>query len=231
MGNELLENEASWTSYLGTIFNVASDAASGSIDSRYHSTLVAIVFSAAAMEGYLNELLERLDRLARSSNQQVPERIRNIVAVAAELESRHVSFHLKLQVLCSLLSDRTLDKGTSLYQDVDLLVRLRNALMHYRSESIRHGAQETGSNERHIITKRLVARGLVPREKADGFWMFGWMAVAGSEVVAQWAHTTARSFVIFLETLLPRGWEKASPMYRPGPGEEVRMPDPRGHES
>lgn len=84
--------------------------------------MVSIVFSAASIEAFFNELPEMLSffpELLRDEAPQVPA----FVGLAEELEANKGSINLKYLLAYSILSGSRCNKGGQPYQDFVLLIQ------------------------------------------------------------------------------------------------------------
>jgi hypothetical protein len=89
--------------------------------------LVAILFSAAAVEAFVNEFPELLFFLGRGI---IPPEMRALEQLLRVAEDQNASVTLKLQIIAASASGKALDKSRQPYQDYSLLIALRNKLVH-----------------------------------------------------------------------------------------------------
>lgn len=118
-----------------TLFRVAKSACerlkevTSSTSGGKEDALVSIVFSAATLEAFLNELpalLSAFPEFLKDEQPQVP----TFVKLADEVESGKGSIKLKYVLAYSVLSGKPCDKTVNPYQDFSLLIEARNSLMH-----------------------------------------------------------------------------------------------------
>ena len=93
-------------------------------------SLIAIVFSAASIEAFFNELPELLSEFPDPQGSTEAEKIGSYVGLADEVEANKGSVKLKYLLAYSVLSGQQCNKGGNPYQDFSLLVDARNRLMH-----------------------------------------------------------------------------------------------------
>jgi hypothetical protein len=95
-----------------------------------NDAVVSILFSAATLEAYINELTE----LASISNSPKlnDEIIKQFLNVVSELEKSNESTRLKILFAKYIFTNQSYDKGRHPYQDLDLLFRLRNSIIHLK---------------------------------------------------------------------------------------------------
>jgi hypothetical protein len=191
------------STFVPTLFLIARDSAEkAERDSR--QTLVSILFSAAAIEGFLNDLLESLRVISGTRSSELPECIRSLIAVAEELEERNAQIQLKLQVFSAVLTSKPFDRSTVLYHDFDLLFRLRNSLVHYRPEVF---TESTFLNPDHaqVLVRRLASRGLLQQDDLDAASLTGLVGLLHKASIAKWASDTATSTALEIVELFPAG--------------------------
>jgi hypothetical protein len=153
-------------------------------------SLIAIVFAAASVEGFLNELAE----LARSLNNNVAnpgfEKVDRFGKLAVDAEESRASAKFKFRLAEAVFESATMSKGTQPYQDLCLLIDLRNALIHLKPSS------------REGILKQLEGRNLLADELTDNV---SWLRRATTRATAEWALKTADSAIEYLARLVPEG--------------------------
>ncbi len=104
----------------------ASDRAISSPD-----PIIAVVFSAVALEAFINEMIEQAD--IDRAWAPLAASVRAFGAMGKQIEEQRGQIELKVLAAFWTLGRANLDKGKSPYQDFALLVQLRNALLHRRS--------------------------------------------------------------------------------------------------
>jgi hypothetical protein len=92
------------------------------------SALTAIVFSASALEAFMNELELWLSYML-ATDPAADSRLTTLASLQ-EIEGEKGSIRLKYMLAAAALG-RPLSKGQQPYQDFSLLIDLRNALVHY----------------------------------------------------------------------------------------------------
>lgn len=91
-----------------------------------------------------------------------------------------------------------MDLGAQPYQDFELLVTVRDILVHYRPEVHPEG-DEPETNE--LVRRRLTKKGLVPPQSSKAS-RFVFNDVANHNV-AEWALKTALNMIVSVADLLP----------------------------
>lgn len=121
----------------GVIYGVASDAqkrlvakASSDRAPAGNDALIAIVFSAASLEAFINELGEQAGQPIRGASQ--PQALEAFATLWNEMERVRGSIELKFNMAAFAFTGGVFDKGSQPYQDFAKLMRVRNALVHLR---------------------------------------------------------------------------------------------------
>jgi hypothetical protein len=85
----------------------------------------------ASLESFINEVcLDAIQRLRENRQNS-----QGVEAIVYGSDGRGMELRKKWEEAASLLHNKKFDKGVNPWQDFYILVNLRNALMHYRSES------------------------------------------------------------------------------------------------
>lgn len=179
------------------LFHISRKACERACTNRA-DTLVAIVFAAAGLESFVNEVLERLhfppeEGIGALDNARA-------VAAAADLYGKSASLPQKVQLLSVALTGRTFNLGTQPYQDFDLLVALRNALVHQRPERIPD--EESPELKPSKLVQRLISRGVVPRRSRSAV-AEPMLGPVTEPAVARWAFDSGLQMVHALSEMLP----------------------------
>ena len=156
------------------------------------SALISIVFSVVALEAFINELTE----LALDSSKNAPGSDHPAVGVFGEgmdeAERCHASLQSKFLLGNWILSGERLAKGTQTYQDFELLVYLRNTLLHFKANPAFE--QSTPPEEAHrelfnkFRSKNILAE---DAQGSDGTWIF----LIETKAVAEWSCRTAAQMI------------------------------------
>lgn len=169
--------------------DASSDRESGEIDA-----LVAIVFSAAALEAFVNESVELAELGAASSGYYEPGPVTNFRRLLREVEESRGSIQLKFLLAKQTLTGHTYDKSALPYQDFDLLIELRNALVHLKPREkfeIDIGGKMSVTLPK--IIQRLESKNILAEfEPVENV---GWTQRITTRAVARWACNTAAQMV------------------------------------
>lgn len=162
--------------------------------------LVAIVFSAAALEAFLNESGELALQSTDSPLESVPLALRNVGIAMAQAEDGRGSPQLKYLVGRTILEQQPIDKGQSSYQHLDLLFKIRNEIVHLKPKEKPYHDEQTGlyMHSSNPIVERLRALRIL-REFPDPNTSAAFLVLIATRRAAQWACLTVakvvRSFV------------------------------------
>lgn len=128
-----------------------------------HDALVSIVFSVASLEAFFNELSEFLADPPELFNQLPPEII-DMINGLRTIESDKGSVGQKFKLAFEKLSGHVCDKGASPYQDLSLLIAVRNGLVHMKPDKFSGEAEGGGilaMGPSPLIIARLRAKGVL----------------------------------------------------------------------
>jgi hypothetical protein len=181
---------------LGRLHMIAKRAcarayADGRPNDKEDAALTAVLFSAAALEAYINEtaqLIHKDPRLSKSSS-----KVSAFAEVLDEAEHDRASLRLKFLLAKTVLSGHSFDRGALPYQDFDLLIALRNELMHSKLQRI---------DDTHRLVKCLRSRQILGAEDANV--RSSWISTIATPEVARWACDTAASMVNAIQEALSK---------------------------
>ena len=152
-------------------------------------SLAAIVFAALSVEAFLNEL-------PALANQREEEDAKNLVHVIRPLINNKKETLEKLFEASKWTSDKPLEKGIRPYQDVKLLIDLRNRIVHLKAGDTISGR----TREHQGIINRLKNAGVsidsytINLENDDEFH-FPFIALISTQAVAEWSCNVAANIV------------------------------------
>jgi hypothetical protein len=194
------------------------------------SSLVATLFSAFGAEAWINELLYRV----RTSRPE--ECVGNLAQLqplirAARLEERATGTITKYDVIGASLALETWDRGVQPFQDFDLLLEVRNFIVHQKPEATFIDVYQDADARFMLvqpklggIAERLVSRGIVDRPLTSALTPA--LALVQRSEVGIWAYAASCQFIVSMVRLLPPGgwWKLATlgledvvtPYFKPG---------------
>lgn len=185
----------------GNLFEVAKaaygrtkDAPSDRAAGHVADALTAIVFSAVALEAFINEA-GRFAALPPVPGETIPGSVSAFAALAEEIEESRGPLNLKFLLAKHFFTGQPYDKGVPPYQDFDLLIRLRNALVHPKPEE----KFEFDAERRllvatpHSLVARLRSKNILAEFEPDiPASLISWL---GTRAVARWACNAASEMV------------------------------------
>jgi hypothetical protein len=149
------------------------------------SALISIIFSAAALEGFINEVAELAADPWRGSEDENSASIGQLATVLDEVERGRGSTRLKYQMAMVTLAQRMYPRGEQPYQDFDLLFRVRDALLHYRPEVAEF--EIGGRAEDSTLVRALRSRNILSRFSTTT--VAGWVSLVETRAAAKWPAT------------------------------------------
>ncbi len=170
--------------------------------------LESVVFSVAALEGFMNEAAELASHPVPPGMGETPPSVATFAALLSEAERGRASLGLKFHLARQSFANATYDVSRLPYQDFSLLIDLRNCLIHYRS-------QETlVQNEDGVLTfsparilDRLSARNVTAvfdgEREAEGLVVASWLHRVSTIAVARWSCQAASAMVFSVLDALP----------------------------
>ena len=159
-------------------------------DAGHNDALVAILFSAAALEAFIMELAILADTDAKLLGHKSFE---SVAAILDEAESSRGSIRLKFLLASFVLGGEAYDKGSHPFQDFDTLFSLRDTIVHMKPEKI--------TGDPHKILQRLEANGLC--ENAEPGVTESWISRVSTRAVARWACNVVVAMEESLKESLP----------------------------
>jgi hypothetical protein len=166
---------------------IEKNGASTEQEKTHHRAYVsgAVIFSVAFLEASINELyLEAIDKNANALSGLTPPQI-EILAELWETTEQH-SVLGKYQVALAACGKSRFEKGLEPYQAADGLVKVRNALIHYRPE------WDDELEEHKKLYERLNGRFPLNTLAAAGSLWFPHLCMGAG--CAQWATEQAANF-------------------------------------
>lgn len=160
-------------------------------------SLVAVVFAVLSLEAFLSECVAAI----QSPEIRTPEPGPTFAEILSEVDELRSSFTLRCQLARILLAGHPYDKGKAPYQDLVLLVKLRNALVHYKPDDMCLDSQ-TGEfkPKRPRVLEELATRGIAKTPRAGD--LSSWISFI-KPPVSLWAIKTAQTMMKSLTQLLP----------------------------
>lgn len=157
------------------------------------------------LECYINELSHRISHYQEYENN---EKLKYLSFFLNEYEKNKNSLQSKIELINFSLSGEKLDKGSRYFQDITMLIKLRNALVHRKPESIKGFIGDSDTvYSLHPFTNFLVERGLIerPSEHIAPIWSH----FINQPSVAAWAYNTVVEAITNSVSMLPESATKS----------------------
>lgn len=163
---------------------------------REDDAITAVVLAAASLEGFINDLV-----LLSAFVDEPP----NLVILSKDWEDfEKLSIQAKY-LLIALMLGRPLEKGINPYQDFQLLIQLRNALVHLKAAEILFEQGKLRWRETGIL-KKLAAKKLTCEAEAPSWYQLSsWYSQVSTAEIAAWACDTTVAMVCHLRDCLAAG--------------------------
>lgn len=165
----------------------------------FAQSLVVIVFSALAAEGFINEFGEAAGRLP------LPDPVLlNLSACVAQVEATHGPVEEKYRAASVALTGKPFDRGSNPYQDFRDLLELRDALVHPKHRDSTDSAGRTIPESG--VLRGLRQRGLTytQRQRADApLSTTSWLNELQTPEVAEWAYSAAVRIIMAVAEMVP----------------------------
>ena len=152
---------------------------------------IPILLSALSIEAFFNEI----PVLVRVDNRPT------YFDFLAEAEDERTSLLFKIRIFYFSLFAKQIDKGSQPYQDIQLLVDLRNLLVHSKPDIILVPDENEEPLQKPSIVRAFVSRGIIPNPKNP---TKAWQQYLLVKKVAQWSTQTASATMKWVPSLLPK---------------------------
>jgi len=168
-------------------------------DEYTSDSLAALILSAAAAEGFINELGEILNPLS-FPQEDIYSRYAPFHRAMREIEDARGRTELKYLVGSLTLSGTMFDKGMAPYQDFTTLKGLRDQLMHLKivNQAVKEGGLLRFRLPPKIQTLR--TRGLARPDDGKGI---SWVSALQTDRMAIWACEASGSIMLAFLEMLP----------------------------
>ena len=175
--------------------------AAGDRDQVGFDPIIAVVFSAMATEGFINEVGACA---AFSISDSEPATIVALSTVLAETEASRGSTEAKYMLARIALTGRAYDRGSNPYQDFAVLMDARNALVHHKPERwvVQEAEPDILSLQDAAVRRKLAERNLL-WEPPRSYPFVSLIERMGTRAVARWACEVADAMIRSLLSVLP----------------------------
>ena len=174
--------------------------------------LIAIVFAASTFEAFVNELQE-----LASGTGDTPGATDPIIAllsdVLKEAEACRASIRLKYLVAGTVMTGKPFARGHQPWQDLDLLFKVRNAIVHTAPSVYSTGGDKGFAMNTDDLIQQLRQRQAVPDLPPSQVMIF--FDRLAERSAARWAVNTTVRAVVSIVSALPEGnfKESVAPVY------------------
>jgi hypothetical protein len=171
-----------------------SDALQGEDFIAHHSSVTgALMHAVAFLEALVNEVLtDAAEGKTTAVRGLTPTQVAEVRKLVALPQTNRLSVLEKYDALHVILIGTPLDKSKDPYQSVQLLVKLRNALVHFFPESLPSESTRGESDEIHRLEKSLRHRFADNQRTGPGNPWYPDKCLGAA--CAQWAIDSARVF-------------------------------------
>lgn len=160
---------------------------------EHDQAVVAILFSAAAVEGFLNDVMEF------SGFIEDDDRLKALHDLLVEAEDQKAQVAFKFQLTNLVLKGTRLNRGDRVSQELELLFKLRNSLIHMRPDR-GEATLFTQKRKRHPAADQLVSRGVITAMQAEH--ARSWVELVSCHAVAKWAYDAATHIAVTIFDLI-----------------------------
>lgn len=173
-----------------TLFDIAKEAYLRSISSKHENqlcndALVAIVFATSTLEAWISQTIF----IAKKWTKKPPKIIEVFANLLGEFDSKETSASLKTKYFMShwVICGKRLDRGAEPYQSFDLLVDIRNSLIHLKPDKV-------SIDKIPKLLPPLKSKGLISDFDPKALRKC-WVHYISNPHIAKWACNTAASMI------------------------------------
>jgi hypothetical protein len=160
--------------------------------------MICTVFAVAAIETFVYELGEQ----AFIETEESPHRelLHGLGKLVRDMEESRFQLFAKVAWIVRYLTGKPPDLGNRIFQDFQVLVRLRNAIIHLKDTEEVHFYQDR-PNE-YIGTPRVISQ-LQDMQLIRRPYTGSWLVAISTPELAEWSCRTAHIMAVTLKDLLP----------------------------
>lgn len=156
--------------------------------------LVVVVLAALALEAFVNDLENCAPELGSTPFGAT------LGTALARADEAGASATLKIDIAHLVMTGTMANRGHRPYQDIELLMKLRNSLVHARPEAVSYGDVPDGLEIPKIV-RTFASRALIPLPPAGA--RVGWREYVLVPPVAGWAIETVEATIRWLAAVCP----------------------------
>jgi hypothetical protein len=184
------------------LFHIACTAAVRAQETS-QDVLVAAFFSAATLDALIFELLQICDSpLLEKPKEPVIKQALVELEKLNESRKGHSSLLQKIQACFNSFEGRSFDKEDRLYRDLELLIKLRNRLVHHRPATMRtiHNIHKREAGINSLLGNLSMRELIDPVLESNST---PWVTIISTPGIAQWSCKTVLDFANRLHYSLP----------------------------
>ena len=171
--------------------------------------LVSIVLAAISLEAFINEFGGTA--AIHATLEGSPSWVTTLAEVLGEAENNRATITSKFQLAMLVVSGKPFNRSSAPFQDFDLLVRLRNEIVHLKPfETVQETQEGDLVTREPSIFKRLAGTGALGTHplfeesiSAGHAVSFNWVDHVSTKAMSRWACNTAAGIVKGLINALP----------------------------
>jgi hypothetical protein len=171
----------------------------GDRDPNQTEAITAIVFAAASLEAFINELGAFARYPPALPTSPDPESVRIFGAAMTEMENDRASIYLKFQLARWIFAGQGYPRGEEPYQSFRLLMKLRDEILHFEMDEYRPGEMMKREDYPSFVEGLRSKNILVD----TGEMIMSWLSMAMTLATARWACNSATRMVRSVLEILP----------------------------
>lgn len=161
----------------------------------------AVVFSVAALEGFINEVSALARQAYSGIRNDNPPSVETLGRLLREVEERKGSLRLKFMLAHLVFTGQTYDASSRPFQDFNLLIQLRNAIVHHKpDEFFTQEADGTIEFEPAKLLSKLESKNVLAEESKV---QTSWLNRVATSACACWACNTSSEVINSVIGIVP----------------------------
>ena len=161
----------------------------------------AVVFSVAALECFINEVSELARQACSDKRNDNPPSVETLGRLLREVEEKKGSLRLKFMLAHLVFTGQTYDASSRPFQDFNLLIQLRNAIVHHKpDEYFTQEADGTIKLDAAKLLSKLESKNVLA-ERSDV--QTSWLNRIATSASARWACNTSSEVINSVIGIVP----------------------------
>lgn len=162
----------------------------------------AVVFSVVALEGFINEVSELARQACSGIRNDNPPSVETLGRLLREVEEKKGSLRLKFMLAHLVFTGRTYDTSSQPFQDFNLLIQLRNAIVHHKpDEFFTQEADGTIELKPAKLLSNLESKSILAEIESDV--QTSWLNRIATSASARWACNTSSDVINSVMDIVP----------------------------